>query len=157
MIWSVTWSHECFVRSTADVCGAARSDHQHVYRLGRLVALFHGEPCAIRTTEPSYGKLFVADDDGIRLLVLRAREETPVYVFRWGFLTNYYDLIGVDIASNGSRISLTGFHECSTEISTIACGFMDRSDIYDDQGQFMFSADGYVSFSPNGAWGLEVA
>jgi hypothetical protein len=108
------------------------------------------------STEPSYGKLFIADDNGIRLLVARAREETPVYVFRWGFVTNYYDLIGVDVASNGSRISLTGFHECSG-ISTIACSFMDGSDIYDDQGRSMFSANGYVSFSPNGAWGLEVA
>lgn len=106
------------------------------------------------TGQPAYGKLFIADDAGIRPFLIRPREETPVYVFTLGFITNYYDLLGVDIASNGSRIAVTAYHECT--VSSLWCSFMDRSDVYDDQGQYMFSADGYVLFSPNGAWALAV-
>lgn len=104
--------------------------------------------------QPNWGKLFIADDNGVRPFLIRPREVTPIRVFTDGHITNPYDLLGVDLASNNSRISVAAFHECTVTVQY--CQFMDSSDVYDDRGGHLFSTDGLVSFSPNGAWALAV-
>lgn len=101
-----------------------------------------------------WGKLFIADDEGVRPFLIRPRDVTPIRVFNDGHITNAYDLLGVDLASNGSRLAVAGARECTVTVQY--CQFMDTSDVYDNQGQFLLTANGLVSFSPNGEWALAV-
>ncbi|MFN7934268.1 MAG: hypothetical protein U0R19_13140 [Bryobacteraceae bacterium] len=106
------------------------------------------------SAQPAWGKLFIAGDEGVRPFLIRSRDVTPVRVFNDGHITNAYDLVGVDLASNGSRLAVAGARECTVTVQF--CQFMDTSDVYGNQGQYLFTANGLVSFSPNGEWALAV-
>jgi len=107
--------------------------------------------------QPDHGKVFIADADGIRPLLIREREVTSVRTVSGGLapLTNYFHLVGVDIASRGSRIAVVGFRECGA--SSIQCGYADRADLYNDRGELTLSTDEFVTLSPNGRWALATA
>lgn len=108
--------------------------------------------------QPRYGKVFLADDEGVRLLGLRDREVVSTYIRPPDLpiqITNYFDLDGVDMASNGSHLSVMGLRDCND--SSSSCGYGAGSSIYDPNGKEILKAPGRLILSPNGKWALGVA
>ena len=107
--------------------------------------------------QPPYGKLFLADELGVRPLLIRSREvlhNNPSGLLLRSY-TNVYNLDGTDVASNGTLLSVVGLRECSG--TSIACHVAEYTTIYNDRGQVAMNAEGRVLLSPNGKWGLGVA
>ena len=100
------------------------------------------------------GKVYVADASGIHLLYASAREwiTYPNFPSVYG-TTNYYDVVALDRASNGTATAITGQRECV--FSGTVCEADQRyTRIYGDRGQEIAGEIGPASVSRNGEWAL---
>lgn len=103
------------------------------------------------TEQPDSGKAFVADAAGIRPLLVRNREVFPGLPNT--LTTNFYNLVGVDIAANTSHLAIVGSREC-LGLPLATCRASDQTTVYNTRGEEVFSTSGYLALSPNGRWGL---
>jgi uncharacterized protein (TIGR03437 family) len=108
------------------------------------------------TDQPAHGKLFIADHQGVRPLMIRNRDWTPMELYGQPGLgvSNYYDVIGVDIAGDGSRLATVALRDC--RFSEDMCVYTDQSwtTVYDRNGQESSSFKGCTRLSSNGRWGI---
>src|SRR4051812_9205127 len=115
------------------------------------------------TSEPTYGKLFLADRDGIRPVVVYQREwtSTPRDGQENAGYSNYYDMKAVDLARNGGRFSFSAARDCF--VSASYCGTRDNPYVFGADGkQFVLqpplsyepSFGGTLRLSSNGRWGM---
>lgn len=109
------------------------------------------------TDQPAYGKMFLADDRGVRPLLIVSREWTPFDLWRPSKelgTSNYYDVFGAEIAGDGTKLAAMARRDCA--ISDGICSYSDQTltKIYDQRGQEAASFPGGVRLSPNGRWGI---
>jgi len=115
------------------------------------------------TSQPTYGKLFLADRDGIRPVVIYQREwtSTPRDGQENAGYSNYYDMKAVDLARNGGRFSFSAARDCF--VSASYCGTRDNPYVFGADGkQFVLqpplsyepSFGGTLRLSSNGRWGM---
>jgi uncharacterized protein (TIGR03437 family) len=108
--------------------------------------------------QPHHGKLFLVDFRGVRPLMVHNREVVSRDTsggFPGGYTTNFYNVDGVDVSSNGDHIAVAALRECAG-FSSGLCRFADQTLIYNRLGQTVMIADGRVVLSPNGRWALAV-
>jgi uncharacterized protein (TIGR03437 family) len=106
------------------------------------------------STQLAWGKLFIADQSGVRALLIRNRDivATNIPPLTNFIVTNAYNVLGVDVATDGSRLSVA-----ATGVCTISSGICDYSDIptattvYDANGNGT-NYPGRGRLSPNGEW-----
>jgi len=106
------------------------------------------------STQPAWGKLFIADQSGVHALLIRNRDivGTDIPPLTNFILTNAYNVLGVDVATDVSRLSVV-----ATGVCTISSGICDYSDIpttttvYDANGNGT-NYPGRGRLSPNGNW-----
>jgi uncharacterized protein (TIGR03437 family) len=111
--------------------------------------------------QPDYGKLFIADSRAVQPLLVYSRDvlsTTGLYPGQPGILTNFYDVEGVDVSSNGAYISVMASRDCGGYTGGL-CGVPDQSTLYDTSGRAALTAGGKVFLSRNGkrAMGFSVA
>jgi uncharacterized protein (TIGR03437 family) len=111
------------------------------------------------TAQPNHGKLFLVDFRGVRPLLIHNREvvsrDTSTQ-FPGAYVTNFYNIDGVDVSSNGDHLAVAALREC-VGLSAGLCRYADQTLIYNRLGQTAMIADGRVVLSPNGRWALAVA
>ena len=120
------------------------------------------------TSQPFHGKLFIADRQGVRPLVVIERNFTPY--LEPGFngpdpgLSNYYDITSVSLAKEAGRLSFTSARECRITSST--CGEADTASVYDSNGSPLAlplvpnpdrPVPGALKFSPDGNWAISTS
>ena len=110
--------------------------------------------------QPDYGKVFVADWRGVQLLLIYNYEAPAqgrdTWPFPGAFVTNFYNVDGVDLSSNGAYVSVMALRVCSGLTSGL-CGYADQSTLYDNRGQVALTADGRLVLSPGGKWAFGIA
>jgi uncharacterized protein (TIGR03437 family) len=102
--------------------------------------------------------VFIADTNGIRPLLIRNRDVFPANYPPASnpFTTNFYNLVGISVASDVSQMAIVGLRECMGLTSGL-CRYPDSTTVYNARGETVFSADGHLAVSPNGRWGLVTA
>lgn len=110
------------------------------------------------TDQPSWGKMFLADSQGIRPLLVEERVWTATP--SWGRAagtSNYYDVFGAEISSGETRLAAMTRRDCVG--STGLCGYSDQTwtRVYNERGQEAAAFQGGLRLSPNGRWGLVTA
>lgn len=103
------------------------------------------------TDQPSHGKAFVADLEGIRPLLIRNRDFLQTLPGGVGY-TNAYDIFGVYADADVSRLSIVAARLCNFGS---VCASSDQADtsLYDRSGKET-TYRGRMLLSPNGNWGL---
>jgi hypothetical protein len=103
------------------------------------------------SAQPLYGKLFIAAPSGIRPLLIRNRDVTPFGVGSALYSTNAYDVIGVDVPPDVSRLAVVATGECHI-LSAICDGAeIATTTVYDATGTGI-DFPGRGRLSPNGEW-----
>jgi len=122
---------------------ASNRDASQVYFVTRLVQQ--------GSSQPLYGKLFLADWSGIHALLIRNRDVTPFAGLNTNsFTTNSYNILSVDVASDVSRLAVVATFECQLT-STLCSGSDTATTVYDSNGQGIDLA-GRGRLSPDGKW-----
>ncbi len=108
------------------------------------------------TSQPAYGKLFIADSRGIQPQLIYpyefTRNDTSI---PFGYRSNFYNIDGVSFSSNGSYMSVIALRECG--YSAGLCVYADQSVIWNSSGKVALTADGRLALSPGGKWALGTA
>jgi hypothetical protein len=66
----------------------------------------------IGTSQPTHGKLFLLDSEGLRPAAVIERVWYPSSVPIWRGTSNHYDVNAVHLASDGSRVAFSARREC---------------------------------------------
>jgi uncharacterized protein (TIGR03437 family) len=108
--------------------------------------------------QPNHGKVFTADANGIRPLLIHNRDivSTGAGLFANAFITNFYNIDGVDVSSDGAHLSIAALRECSGFTSGL-CGYAAATSLFNNRGEIVLAAPGRLALSPSGKWALGVA
>jgi hypothetical protein len=107
------------------------------------------------TTQPDYGKAFIADENGIRPLLIYNRDVNYFSgIFQGSLETNYYHVDGLDLSSDGTYLSVMALKECT--VSAGLCANLDKTTIYNNRGETVLTGRGHLALSPNGKWALGI-
>ena len=109
--------------------------------------------------QPGWGKLFIADEKGVRSLLVRNRDvfrgaiaEGP---FANGETTNFYNINGVDVSSDASVLAVSAVRVCQGYTSGL-CRYSDQTTVYNQRGETVVPTDGRLVLSPSGQWALQL-
>jgi hypothetical protein len=108
------------------------------------------------TDQPNHGKLFVADESGVRQLLIRNRDVTYYRDLGPGeyWSTNYYDIFGVEAPGDVSTLAVFARRYCN--ISSGMCYYSDQTQttVYNSRGEEALKQEGRMRMSPDGKWAL---
>lgn len=108
------------------------------------------------STQPGYGKLFVAAGSGIMPALIYNRDSQELVISgRTSSITNFYNISGVDVSSDRAYLAVAALRRCGG--SSTFCRYVDQTSVYDAQGKVVFQIPGEARLSPKGKWALGVA